>query len=110
MNWSRRDFLKAALVLPAGVYLAKYQALAAPHAGKSRSPPSRPWGWTIVGDGCLIRIETDAGLVGYGESGVTANMARARIEDIARGAARAGPAGNRAALPLDDRPAASVHG
>jgi galactonate dehydratase len=33
-------------------------------------------------DGCLIRIETDAGLVGYGEAGATAKTARARIENI----------------------------
>ena len=37
-----------------------------------------------VGDGCLIRIETDAGLVGYGESGVNSKMARDRIETIQR--------------------------
>ena len=37
-----------------------------------------------VGDGCLIRIDTDAGLSGYGEAGVSANMARARIELLNR--------------------------
>ena len=31
------------------------------------------------GDGCLVRIETDAGISGYGETGVDAKMARARI-------------------------------
>ena len=30
-------------------------------------------------DGCLVRIETDAGITGYGETGVDAKMARARI-------------------------------
>ncbi|HXB68533.1 MAG TPA: hypothetical protein VNY05_09830 [Candidatus Acidoferrales bacterium] len=34
-----------------------------------------------VGDGCLIRIETDSGLVGYGESGINSKLAR-RIETI----------------------------
>ncbi len=82
MNWSRRDFLKASLLLPAGVYLAKFQALAAPHAGKVKITAIKTLELDNVGDGCLIRIETDAGLVGYGESGVSAKMARARIENI----------------------------
>ncbi len=81
MYWSRRDFLKASLLLPAGVYLTKYQALAGPHAGQVKITAIKAMELDIVGDGCLIRIETDAGLVGYGESGVTANMARARIDD-----------------------------
>jgi len=37
-----------------------------------------------VGDGCLVKIETDSGFAGYGESGVTAAMARARIATIKR--------------------------
>ena len=82
MNWSRRDFLKASLLLPAGVYLAKFQALAAPHVGMVKITAIKTMELDNVGDGCLIRIETDAGLVGYGESGVTSKMARARIENI----------------------------
>ena len=82
MNGNRRDFLKAALLLPAGVHLAKFQALAAPHAGKVKITAIKTLQLDNVGDGCLIRLETDAGLVGYGESGVSALMARARIENI----------------------------
>jgi L-alanine-DL-glutamate epimerase-like enolase superfamily enzyme len=37
-----------------------------------------------VGDGCLIRIDTDSGLTGYGEAGLSAKMARARIELLGR--------------------------
>jgi len=37
-----------------------------------------------VGDGCLVKIETDSGLVGYGESGVTPSMARTGIATIER--------------------------
>ncbi|MGO8788150.1 MAG: mandelate racemase/muconate lactonizing enzyme family protein [Terriglobia bacterium] len=82
MDWNRRDFLKAALLLPAGAYLARFQALAAPHVGMIKITAIKTLGLDNLGDGCLIRIETDAGLVGYGESGVTAKMARARIENI----------------------------
>ena len=31
------------------------------------------------GDGCLVRIETDAGITGYGETGVDVKTARALI-------------------------------
>ena len=37
-----------------------------------------------VGDGCPIKIETDAGLTGYGESGISAKLARDRIELIGK--------------------------
>ena len=33
-----------------------------------------------LGDGCLIKIETDAGLAGYGEAGIPSHAARDRIE------------------------------
>jgi L-alanine-DL-glutamate epimerase-like enolase superfamily enzyme len=36
-----------------------------------------------VGDGCLIRIETDAGIIGYGEAGVPSTAARARVNMMA---------------------------
>jgi L-alanine-DL-glutamate epimerase-like enolase superfamily enzyme len=39
-----------------------------------------------MGDGCLIKIETDAGLVGYGSAGVSSSMARPRIARMQRSA------------------------
>jgi L-alanine-DL-glutamate epimerase-like enolase superfamily enzyme len=80
MNWSRRNFFKAALLLPAGAYLAKFQAMAAPRAQMVKITAIKTLGLDNVNDGCLVRVETDAGLVGYGEAGVTAKMARAQIE------------------------------
>ena len=83
MNWNRRDFLKASLLLPAELYLAKFQALAAPLAGTIKIIAIKIMGLELESfDGCLIRIETDAGLVGYGDAGVSARMARAHIEDM----------------------------
>ena len=52
-------------------------------------------------DGCLVRIETDAGITGYGETGVDARMARARIPQYAPGGR--GPAVHRAPFPDHDR-------
>ena len=82
MNWTRRDFFKAALALPAGGWLANYRALAAPYTKMVKITAIKTLQLDNVGDGCLIRIETDAGLVGYGESGINSKMARDRIETI----------------------------
>jgi len=38
---------------------------------------------SIAGN-CLIRVDTDAGLTGYGEAGSTGPMARARLETMRR--------------------------
>jgi L-alanine-DL-glutamate epimerase-like enolase superfamily enzyme len=82
MNWTRRSFLKTALALPAGAWLANYRALAAPYAKMVKITAIKTLQLDNVGDGCLIRIETDSGLVGYGESGINSKLARDRIETI----------------------------
>jgi L-alanine-DL-glutamate epimerase-like enolase superfamily enzyme len=82
MNWTRRDFCRAALALPAGAWLANFRALAAPYVKKVKSTAIKTLQLDNVGDGCLIRIETDSGLVGYGESGINSKLARDRIETI----------------------------
>ena len=79
MNSTRRDFFKAALLLPAGAYLAKFQALAAPLHGAVKITAVKALPLDFEGDGCLVRIETDAGITGYGETGVDAKTARAFI-------------------------------
>ncbi len=84
MNYSRRHLLKAALALPAGAWMTRYQALAAPYTKMVKITAIKAMQTDLINDGCLIRIETDAGLVGYGESGVTASMARARIANMQR--------------------------
>jgi len=82
MNWTRRDFFKTALALPAGAWLANYQALAAPYAKMVKITAIKTLQLDNVNDGCLIRIETDSGLTGYGESGINSKLARDRIETI----------------------------
>ena len=82
MNWTRRDFVKTALALPAGSWLANYRALAAPYAKMVKITALKTLQLDNVGDGCLIRIETDSGLVGYGESGINSKLARDRIETL----------------------------
>ena len=80
MKIARRDIFRLALGLPAAPWLASFNALAAPAAGMVKITSIRVIGLDNLGDGCLIRINTDAGLVGYGEAGLPAAVARARIE------------------------------
>jgi L-alanine-DL-glutamate epimerase-like enolase superfamily enzyme len=83
MNLSRRSLLKAALGMPAATWLLNYSALAAPHTGQVKITKIKTMGLDNVGDGCLVRIETDAGLTGYGEAGLPSAAARARLEMMA---------------------------
>jgi galactonate dehydratase len=79
MNWTRRDFFKAALLLPAGAYVARFEALAAPLRGAVKITAVKALPLDFLGDGCLVRIETDAGITGYGETGTDINTTRALI-------------------------------
>jgi L-alanine-DL-glutamate epimerase-like enolase superfamily enzyme len=83
MTLSRRSLLKAAIGVPAASWLLGYHALAAPHTGQVKITKIKTMGLDNVGDGCLIRIETDAGIIGYGEAGLPSPAARARVEMMA---------------------------
>jgi hypothetical protein len=70
MVLSRRNFLRTALAVPAGVSLASYEALAAPERGQVKITAIKTLrlnGKRGTSQG-LIKIETDSGLVGYGPS------------------------------------------
>lgn len=77
---TRRDWLKTALLLPAGAWLAQYDALAQPFRRQVKITAIKAMQVKNIAGNCLIKIETDQGLVGYGEAGATGPMARARIE------------------------------
>ena len=83
MNVSRRTLLKMALGMPASAWLLNYRAIAAPHAGQLKITKIKTMGLDNLGDGCLIRIETDAGIVGYGEAGLPSAAARTRVDMMA---------------------------
>src|SRR2546429_660584 len=80
MKVSRRSLLKSALGMPAAAWLVNYRAMAAPHTGQVKITKIKTMGLDNVGDGCLIKIETDAGIIGYGEAGLPSAAARTRIE------------------------------
>jgi L-alanine-DL-glutamate epimerase-like enolase superfamily enzyme len=65
------------------MWLLNYRAAADAHAGQVKITKIKTMGLDNLGDGCLIRIETDAGIVGYGEAGLPSAAARTRIEMLA---------------------------
>lgn len=79
---SRRALLRALAVLPATTLFPRFQALAAPDAGKLKITAVKAMAIKNIANNCLIKIETDSGLVGYGEAGASGPMARARIETM----------------------------
>src|SRR6478735_7552483 len=82
-NWTRRDLLRVALAaVPAGGFLSHYKALAAPHQGKVKITDIKAMALKNIAGNCLIRVDTDAGITGYGEAGSSGPMARGRIETM----------------------------
>lgn len=79
---TRRTWLKRALAIPAGAWMARYRATAQPHQGRVKITAIKAMQIQSIAGNTLIKVETDAGLVGYGESGVSGPMARARIEQF----------------------------
>src|ERR1035437_2515848 len=82
MNWTRRDLLRMALAVPAGSWLGNFEMLGAPLRGAGEITSPQGLRLHFRGDGCLVRIESDAGVTGYGETGVDVRMARARIPQL----------------------------
>ena len=82
MKATRRDLLKMALSLPAAPWLLNFKALAAPYTKMVKITAIKTLALDNTGDGCLLKIETDAGLNGYGEAGFSAPAARAIIETM----------------------------
>ena len=77
---TRRSLLLRLLGLPAGAWLSRYRTLAAAHAGKVKITAVKAMQVRSIANNCLIKIETDAGLTGYGEAGASGPMARARLK------------------------------
>ena len=77
MPITRRDLLKSLPLFPS---LAR---AAAPIQGKVKITAIHAMAIQNIAGNCLIRIDTDAGISGYGEAGATGPMARARIATMA---------------------------
>ena len=81
-SWTRRDLLRLALTLPAGAAFTRYRTLAQPHLNRVKITGIQAMQIRNIAGNCLIRIDTDSGLTGYGEAGATGPMARARIQTM----------------------------
>src|SRR5580698_6074318 len=79
---SRRDLLRIAIAWPAAGLFASYRAMAAPNVNRVKITNVRAMAIKSIAGNCLIRVDTDAGLAGYGEAGATGPMARARIDTM----------------------------
>src|SRR5262249_47427530 len=81
-NWTRRDLLRVALPLPPGAPLDHYNAIAAPYLGKVKITAIKAMALKNIAGNCLIRVDTDAGITGYGEAGSSGPMARGRLQTM----------------------------
>ena len=79
MKANRRDLIKMALTLSTAPWMMKFKALAAPYTKLVKITEIKTLGLDNTGDGCLLKIETDAGVNGYGEAGFSAQAARAIV-------------------------------
>lgn len=77
MTITRRNLLKAALSLPVGNFLTHFDALAAPARGSTKITAIKAL--RLKEGRTLIRIDTDAGISGYGECGDDGVTARSTI-------------------------------
>ncbi len=80
---TRRDLFRWAAALPAGSLFTRLDALAAPLRHKVKITGIKAMALKNIAGNCLVRVDTDAGLTGYGEAGATGPMARARIQTMA---------------------------
>jgi L-alanine-DL-glutamate epimerase-like enolase superfamily enzyme len=78
---TRRQWLLQ-LALPASAWMTRFKTFAQGHRGKVKITAVKAMQVKNIAGNCLIRVETDAGLIGYGEAGASGPMARARIEPM----------------------------
>src|SRR6185295_2506783 len=76
---TRRDLIRMAVALPSAGLFTRFRAMAAPELKRVKITNIRAMAIQNIAGNCLIRIDTDAGITGYGEAGATGPMARARI-------------------------------
>ncbi len=82
ISLSRRELIRMAVALPATGLFTRYKALAAANVNRVKITNIRAMAIRNIAGNCLIRIDTDSGVTGYGEAGATGPMARARIETM----------------------------
>src|SRR5260370_34838445 len=77
--FTRREMFRLAAALPATGVFTRFNPLVAAQQKKVKITDIKAMQINRIAGNCLIKIEADAGIVGYGEAGMTGPMARARI-------------------------------
>lgn len=77
--------MRLALTLPLGASLFGLRSAAAPFEGQVKITGIKAMQLDYMFGGCLIKIETDAGLVGYGEAGASGPIVRAYLKHMTEG-------------------------
>jgi L-alanine-DL-glutamate epimerase-like enolase superfamily enzyme len=83
MFMTRRNFFQAAMALPIGASLSRYEALAAPAQDQIKITDIKVM--QVKDPGTMIKIETDAGVSGYGPCGASGPFARDVIAVLHQG-------------------------
>ena len=79
---TRRSLLKTLLAAPSALTFAALDAHAQAHKGKVKITNIQAMQVDNIAGNCLIKIDTDAGITGYGEAGASGPMARSRIDQF----------------------------
>ncbi len=79
---TRRNLIRLAALLPAGAAFSRFRALAAPNANRVKITRIQAMALKEIAGNCLVKIDTDAGITGYGEAGLSGPMMRARLEQF----------------------------
>lgn len=79
---TRRTWCRTLLGATAGLHLKRFEAFAQGHRRKVKITDVKAMQVRNIAGNCLIRVDTDSGLFGYGEAGASGPMARSRIEQF----------------------------
>lgn len=77
---SRRNFIRMAISLPLAGLFSKLNAFAQPHLNRVKITDIKVMQIQGIAGNSLVKIETDSGLVGYGEAGISGPMGRGRLD------------------------------
>ena len=79
---TRRTWLRTLMAASTAPLFPTLEALAQTHRGKVKITDLKAMQVDRIAGNCLIKVETDAGLVGYGEAGASGPMARSRLQQL----------------------------
>lgn len=79
---TRRNWLRNLLALPCAAAFTRLSTFAQAHQGKVKITDIKVMQVKNIAGNSIMKVQTDAGLVGYGEAGASGPTARSRIEQI----------------------------